>query len=173
VLTSRVSHGEQVNVMLTAHRGREGERANDERRKGELLMWASRIQSCTTRSSTAAELLALVDMSSMLCHVFRLSCLGLSVGECPEARSDSRNVNVVLTPNKYVSQKDKSLITNTHIMREMVNDGLVSVVKVDRSVNYGDEMAKLTQVRLLQSLFVDLSGVGTLTPSQKPASPVA
>jgi len=118
------------------------------------VAWASKVQSRVAKSSNAAELLSAVDMSDVLMHVQGLFTeMGMRL-KLPQARTDSNGVVGLCKPDSCVNPKDKSLICNVHVMRDRTREGSFEVVKVDRSVNFADELCKPTRCDMLRSLFV-------------------
>ena len=108
---------------------------------GGAVSWRSRLQNCTSMSTTEVEYI----VASEACkEAIWLACLVRDLGitvEMPTLHCDSQSA-IMLAKNPVFHAKTKHIDVKYHFIRDMLEDKLLELVKVHTDDNPADLMTK-------------------------------
>ena len=105
------------------------------------VSWRSRLQSCTSISTTEAEYIVATEACKEAIWFARLvRDLGIAV-EMPTLHCDSQSA-ILLAKNRVFHAKTKHIEVKYHFIREMLEDKLMKLVKVHTDDNPADLLTK-------------------------------
>jgi len=108
---------------------------------GGAVSWRSRLQNCTSMSTTEAEYIAASEACKEAIWLARLvRDLGITV-EIPMLHCDSQSA-IMLAKNPVFHAKTKHIDVKYHFIRDMLEDKLLELVKVHTDDNPADLMTK-------------------------------
>ena len=108
---------------------------------GGAVSWRSRLQDCTSMSTTEAEYIAASEACKEAIWLARLvRDLGITV-EMPTLHCDSQSA-IMLAKNPVFHAKTKHIDVKYHFIRDMLEDKLMELVKVHTDDNPADLMTK-------------------------------
>ena len=108
---------------------------------GGAVSWRSRLQDCTSMSTTEAEYIAASEACKEAIWLARLvKDLGITV-EMPTLHCDSQSA-IMLAKNPVFHAKTKHIDVKYHFIRDMLEDKLMELVKVHTDDNPADLMTK-------------------------------
>ena len=108
---------------------------------GGAVSWRSRLQNCTSMSTTEAEYIAASEACKEAIWLARLvGDLGISV-EVPTLHCDSQSA-IMLAKNPVFHAKTKHIAVKYHFIRDVLEDKLMELVKVHTDDNPADLLTK-------------------------------
>lgn len=116
---------------------------------GNTISWKSSLQKVVALSSTEAEYMALTDAANEAVWLKGLvSELGFAQGSV-NIHCDSQSA-IALTKNAVYHERTKHIDVKYHFIRELVNDGVVQILKIDTEDNPADIFTKVLPVSKFQ-----------------------
>ena len=108
---------------------------------GGAVSWRSRLQNCTSMSTTEAEYIAASEACKEAIWLARLvGDLGISV-EVPTLHCDSQSA-IMLAKNPVFHAKTKHIAVKYHFIQDVLEDKLMELVKVHTDDNPADLLTK-------------------------------
>ena len=124
---------------------------------GGAVSWCSRLQRIVALSTTEAEYISATEASKEAIWLARLcSEFGLP-DKAPVLGCDSQSA-ICLAKNAMFHARTKHIDVRYHFIREVLDDGLVTLIKVDTSQNPADALTKCLP-KAQHQLCIEMVGV--------------